>query len=107
MIRSQLQDLMAQVFDEIRLINNTKGVEYATDRDALQNFKDGTEWGITAKQNLMVAMNKHFRSIQAFVKNDKVLSEPIEQRLNDLILYAILLRALVAEECGDKLRNPP
>lgn len=98
MIRSELQDLMAKVFDEVRHINNTKGVEYATDRDALQNFKDGLEFGITPYQNLMVALNKHYRSIQAFVKNGAVSSnEPIEGRINDLILYSILLRALVQE----------
>lgn len=99
MKRAELQQLIEQVFSEVKAINATKGVEYATEIDALQNFKDGEDWGITPKQNLMVAMNKHYRSVQSYVKLGKVLSnENIEGRINDLILYGILLRGLIEEE---------
>lgn len=103
MNRRDLEALMDTVFAEIKAINQSKGKEYATEHDALQNFKDGIAWGISPKQNLMVAMNKHYRSIHSYLKLGKVLSnENIEGRINDLILYAVLLRALIEEE-----KQPP
>lgn len=106
MKRQQLLHLMDSTFSEIRNINQTKGREYSTEGDALQNFKDGADWGITPKQNLMVAMNKHFRSIKSYVGLNKTLSvETIEGRIHDLILYAILLKALIVEEAEEEAHD--
>jgi len=96
--RAELNEIIGETFKAIHALNNTKGQEYAGDADALANFRNRAEqldldplkvWGIF--------FGKHADAIFAFIRRGKVLSEPIEGRIDDAILYLILLRALVKE----------
>lgn len=96
--RAELNLVIAATFERIKELNDTKGCEYAGDADALANFRNRAEqldldplkvWGIF--------FGKHADAIFAFIRVGKVLSEPIEGRIDDAILYLILLRALVKE----------
>lgn len=58
----------------------------------LDNFYQAAEHnGVTVLQAWGVYFYKHVSAVWAFVKDGKVESEPIEQRLYDVINYAILL----------------
>lgn len=83
---------------------NTKGTEYAGSLDRLANFKRGAELtGATPLQVAFIYMAKHFDAIATYVRAESaadplVLTESIESRFCDLINYAILMSAIVAEQ---------
>lgn len=78
--------------------NQTKGIEYAGEDDALYNFKeDGEDLGLPPRQILAVHLNKHLKAIRYYLRNGKVLSEDIHGRIMDARLYLALLDALIVE----------
>lgn len=100
---AQLETLVNTTVDSIRLLLKVKGGEYAGGEDRLHNFKRGAELtGTTPLQCLFVYLSKHYDSVATYVRKDatgkeQVLSEPIEGRLDDMINYCILAKALIAE----------
>jgi len=85
-------------------LTRSKGAEYArSNTDQLANFKrQGEELGSTPEQILMVYLNKHVDSIKTYVKRlgtgqPVVLSEPIEGRIDDAILYLVLFKGLTRD----------
>jgi hypothetical protein len=85
----------------------SKGGEYAGSEDRLANFKRGAALvGVTPLQCLFVYMSKHYDAVATFVRDEaagttRPRSEPIEGRLDDLINYCILAKALVAEKAQE------
>jgi hypothetical protein len=81
----------------------TKGEEYAGSEDRLANFKRGAALtGATPLQVAFIYASKHYDAIATFVRKDaqaqvQQLSEPIEGRLDDLINYCILMKAIIDE----------
>lgn len=80
----------------------TKGAEYTQGRDnRFDNFERQAEaLGLTREQVLLVFLNKHLDSITTYVK-DRALnrgrkySEPMTGRVDDAILYLLLLRGMI------------
>lgn len=99
--RDQLRSLINSTFEAITRLNDTKGREYANDADATANFKTrASQLGIDPLKVWGIFFGKHIDAIYAFIRTSRVLSEPIEGRIDDAILYLILLKALVAELGG-------
>jgi hypothetical protein len=104
-------------FNDVRELTKTKGIEYAhivKDKDGpyvsrdhlddqLANFKEqARELGMKPVQVAQVYMFKHWRSITKYFKDVNAgrkpeLSETIESRFRDLVLYLILIEALIEE----------
>jgi hypothetical protein len=90
--------------DIMMKLTESKGKEYARSADQLANFKrQGEELGTEPEQILMVYLNKHVDSIKSYVKSlgngePIKLSEPIEGRIDDAILYLVLMKGL----CKDR-----
>lgn len=85
----------------------SKGEEYkAASDDQLANFRRVAErTGVQPLTALMTFMNKHYDSLCEYVRReqlgmDKIESEPIAGRIDDLILYAILFKAMVMDQRG-------
>lgn len=105
----QMFHVFADTFRTLVSLSRTKGEEYTGggQADRLQNFKDAaTRTGTTPLTALFFALDKHYQSFSTFVKDhqngrERGLSEPIEGRLNDLILYAMLAKCLTAEMSDD------
>lgn len=84
----------------------SKGAEYAGPTDRLGNFKRGAATtGVQPETVAFVYMSKHFDSVATFVRHTETndgdyptTSEPIGGRLDDLINYCILLKALIADK---------
>lgn len=80
-----------------------KGGEYAGSDDRLANFKRGAELtGCTPLQVAFVYMSKHYDAVATAIRdqatgNERPRSEPIGGRLDDLINYCLLVKALFAE----------
>lgn len=93
--------LMDDTWANLRALSNTKGQEYAHSADRLANFKRlAEELNMTPEQVLWVYFTKHKDSIVSYIKPKQtkpVLSEPIEGRIDDAILYLILLKGLICE----------
>jgi hypothetical protein len=99
--RHDLQTIISATFEAIVELNDTKGREYASDCDATANFKArATEMGIDPLQVWGIFFGKHIDAIYAYIRNGRTLSEPIESRIDDAILYLILLKALRSEIGG-------
>jgi len=89
----------AMIKEEMDLLNK-KGSEYASDADALDNFKRQAEdWGCDPLLVLAFGLGKHYRSIQSYIrKGGKVVSnEPISGRIHDARNYLFLLHCLISE----------
>jgi len=100
----QLFHIIEEVHRRLISLSATKGVEYTQgDDDRLANFKRaGESLGLPPLAIWMVYSSKHFDSIQSYVKDaiagkPRLLSEPIEGRAMDLILYLVLFIGLVME----------
>jgi hypothetical protein len=100
MKKERFQRLLRDQHDALVALTASKGEEYArSDADQLANFKrQAAELGMAPKQVLAVYFNKHIDSIKSYLKNGQTFSEPIEGRIDDAILYLILLKAMVIEE---------
>lgn len=100
MIWKRQQELFKTLIKEEMELLNKKGAEYASDADALANFKKGADdIGINPKQILWIFLNKHLSSIKSYIKKGVVLSdEPIKGRIQDARNYLFLLQCLIDEE---------
>lgn len=101
------KDWMAIVnftYDRICELSRTKGEEYKRgDDDQFANFKRrAAETGVTMLQVWHVFFSKHIDSITTYIKDDakgerRTFSEPIAGRIDDAIVYLLLLKGMVEE----------
>ena len=105
MEKTRFKTLIDEQAKALHALTASKGEEYArSDDDQLANFKrQGAELGLMPEKILAVYLNKHLDSIKTYIKHkspDSVytLAEPIEGRIDDAILYLLLLKATVIEE---------
>ena len=92
------------IFEQCLDIMRTKGLSYASNADASENFKriaDAT--GMTKYQVWAVYFNKHVLSLNNAVKRNPDLpavsdGEPIAGRVADIINYAVLLAMMVEDD---------
>lgn len=100
MDRLTFNALITETYERMLELSGTKGEEYSGKQDALANFKrNGERIGLDPIQIWHVYAAKHYDSICTFVKDittgfQRKQSEPIEGRIDDLILYLILLKGL-------------
>lgn len=104
MNRTAFQELMHEQFGRLLDINNTKGHDYAGDEDALDNFKRDEERIAKIAANnphllkWYVYFEKHLGAIMTYLEEGDVKSEPINGRIDDVLLYLFLLRGLIEEQ---------
>ena len=91
---------LAGTMERLMDLTDTKGREYANSDDQLANFKRlAKRLGLTPAQVCTVYLTKHLDSIDSWVRNpEQDLSEPIDGRIDDAILYLILLKAIAHDE---------
>lgn len=98
--------IVGKTIDEIRRLLVVKGGEYAGDDDRLANFKRGAELtNCTPLQVALIYLSKHYDAISTYVRDEaagtlRPRSEPITGRLDDIINYCILMKALIEEKDG-------
>lgn len=88
--------LLARVFDECDRLLDAGQQDYAGGENALGNFvRLSSELGIPPEQVLWVFATKHKDAIAAYIRGEASRREPVTGRINDLITYLVLLRAMV------------
>src|SRR5574337_90506 len=105
--------IVDETWNHVHRLSHLKGGEYAGDKDRLANFRRNAEaLGIAMETVWAVYAAKHWDAIMQFVKDittktDRVRSEPIEGRIDDLIVYLLLFKAILAERPKESvLFNP-
>lgn len=90
---------LAHTHQTLQDLTDTKGVEYSNSIDQLANFKRlAASLGVTPEFIVLVYLTKHLDGINSFVANGGELSEPIFGRIDDAILYLVLLKACIFEQ---------
>lgn len=98
MKRDDFHILMDNTFERMKELNTKKGKDYAGDEDALSNFKAAAErLGVTPFQIWAVYADKHWSAIMSFCKEGQLESEPIEGRIDDVMVYCTLLLGLIKD----------
>ena len=94
MEHSDFLHLIDTTAERLRDLTITKGIEYANDQDQLANFmRLGQRLGLRPEAVILVYLTKHLDAIDSYVRTGTVHSEPISGRIDDAILYLILLKA--------------
>ncbi len=102
--QSSLAVEMDRVFhEEIMALRSEGQKEYAHDDSSpFANFERGAaDMGIDRKQVLWVYAMKHKDGIAAHLKGHKSQREDVRGRVNDFIVYLLLLRGILNEEAGN------
>lgn len=109
----QWNALLERSIAEIRRLSVQKGGEYAGDQDRLANFRrNARALGQEPELVWAVYAGKHWDAIQQYCRDlaqgvARIRAEPISGRLDDLIVCALLLKAMVEEREGAKPRALP
>jgi len=100
---SDFTKLFTETMKTIEGLLIVKGGEYAGDADRLANFKRGAKLvGVTPLQVAFIYASKHYDGIATYVRDmadgtERKRSESIEGRLDDLMNYCLLMKALIRE----------
>jgi hypothetical protein len=102
----------AQLIDDtiadITKLSALKGGEYAGDQDRLANFRrNALALGMPMESVWAVYAAKHWDAVMQYVMDlntgkTRERMEPIEGRVNDLIVYLILFKAILEERNAPK-----
>lgn len=103
MRRIEFQELIDSTFDRMRALTATKGEEYkGTGDNQLANFERlALDLHLTREQVLLVYLSKHLDSIKTAIADfatgkSREYSEPLAGRVDDAILYLLLLKGMFA-----------
>jgi hypothetical protein len=97
------EKLLSSTIEEINKLATLKGGEYAGDEDRLANFRrNGIALGLPIETIWAVYAGKHWDAIQQYIKDtregtSRVKLEPISGRVDDLLVYLLLLKAMLDE----------
>lgn len=100
---SDFSRILATTSEQLLALATVKGGEYAPGADRLANFKEaGARLGLLPEQVLLVYLDKHYAAVGNFIRDltthtSRVRSEPIEGRVDDLLVYLVLFKGLLAE----------
>ena len=94
------EGIIDQTFMTMHNLTASKGIEYANSDDQVANFKRlSGELGLSPEAVNLVFLTKHIDSIKNFVRSGgESESEPIIGRIDDAILYLILLKSIITEK---------
>lgn len=95
--------LLADTVDQIVSLSKNKGGEYAGDVDRLANFRrNSVQLGLPMEVIWSIYYNKHHDSLMQFCQDiasgkDRPRTEPISGRVDDMITYLLLFKAMLVE----------
>lgn len=103
MNQQEFDKVVKETWENIQTLLEVKGGEYAGTEDRLGNFKRGASLtGAHSLQVLFIYLSKHYDAFATYVRDtasgeSRPRSESITGRLDDIINYCILAKALVRE----------
>lgn len=100
---AEYQKLVEDTVEQIHQLSALKGGEYAGDVDRLANFRrNGVALDLPMEAIWHTYAAKHWDAVTQYVRDmlhgtSRKRLEPIEGRLDDIIVYCILAKAMVRE----------
>lgn len=97
------EEIVKPTFMKIVELGILKGGEYAGDHDRLANFRRNADaWGVTMEQVWGIYISKHWDAVKQYVEDlskntRRERMEPLEGRVDDMIVYLMLFKAMLAE----------
>lgn len=108
---AEYNEMVDETFAEIKKLGELKGGEYAGDVDRLANFRRNAEAaGTTMELIWRIYVAKHWDAIMQYEADlrsgkTRVRLESLEGRVDDIIVYMLLFKAMIRERNADgKLR---
>ena len=101
---SRYNDLVSETFTRIKELSEKKGGEYSGDSDRLLNFRrNATALGLNKETVWAVYAAKHWDALMQYIQDkekgkDRERMEPIVGRVDDLIAYLLLMKAMLDED---------
>lgn len=96
--QEDLAKIMEMVFEECQSLRGAGQKEYAGGENAFGNFvRLAEELDSTPEKVLWTYAMKHKDGIAAHIRGHVSQREPIEGRINDLIVYLCILRGMIHE----------
>ena len=95
--------LIEETFETIKKLGQLKGGEYSGDHDRLLNFRrNGKNLDLPMETVWAVYAAKHWDALMQFVQDlqkgkERQRMESISGRVDDLIVYALLFKAMLKE----------
>jgi hypothetical protein len=95
--------LVEKTFATMRELAKKKGGEYSGDDDRLANFRRNAETlGVPMETIWAVYAAKHWDALMQYIKDERVgkqrdRMEPIAGRVDDLLVYLMLFKAMLQE----------
>lgn len=95
--------LLDETYQMLKKLSTLKGGEYAGDADRLANFRrNGENLGLEMEQVWAVYAGKHWDALMQYIKDlgtktNRERMEPIAGRVDDLIVYLTLFKAMLTE----------
>jgi hypothetical protein len=99
--------LVERTIERVLELSTLKGGEYAGDEDRLANFRrHGDALEIPMELVWQIYAGKHWDALTQYVRDlrtgmQRARLEPIEGRIDDLIVYLLLFKAILWERQGD------
>lgn len=99
----QYDKLVERTWTQIFTLGKLKGGEYAGDDDRLANFRRNAETaGVSMELIWRVYASKHWDAVMQYEKDlrtgkTRVRLESIEGRIDDLLVYLLLFKAMIDE----------
>ena len=95
--------ILDDTIEAMRKLSTLKGGEYAGDTDRLANFKrNAAAFGVSPLLVWGVYAGKHWDAIAQFINDHqngtyRQRGEAVEGRLDDMIVYCVLMKAMLQE----------
>lgn len=110
MTKNKVSELFRHVFEtEIMALREAGQKEYAhSDDNAFANFERvATDLSMDRKSVLWVYLRKHMDGITSYLRGHKSQREDVRGRINDSIVYLLLLRSMIEDEhINEGIKNP-
>ena len=101
MTHQNFDEYQIKLIEKVIGMRDTKGKEYANSESRFANFdRAAAELGLTNIQVAWVYIKKHLDGIASFCRTEKELSESIEGRIVDAIVYLTLIAGMIVEKQG-------
>jgi len=101
---SSQHDTLSRALERVHNLFATKNEEYAGGADILGNFRrQAAQQNVPMSTAWMFLAGKHIDAIQEYVKDTRAgvkrnRTQDISERIDDLIVYALLLHVIAEEE---------
>ena len=105
--------LLADTIDQLSSLSKLKGGEYCHGDDRLDNFRrNAAALGLPMEVIWSVYYAKHHDAVMTFCRDlqsgkERTRLEPISGRVDDMIVYLILFKAMLVERGELRLRPAP